>query len=268
MIQISHECPLSLLEKSRDWKFIFLYKTTNLVNNKIYVGVHCTDNLEDGYIGCGIFCQQHATDKWLLHRAVRKYGYESFSREILEFFEKVELAFQREREIVNSLWVNSSSNYNVAEGGIGGNTLLGLSDKQREEIRKKRSQSLVKKWSNYSEEKKREIIEKITAKNKGRKGNRLGCTNSTLHRSRISASRKGNSKQGTTQTKEHIEKRKESMRKFDIKTPNGIFHYLDEVTISHGLCSDSIIKRLNSDKYPDWERIPIIKISKNDKDSL
>ena len=33
-----------------------VYCTTNLVNNKIYIGVHQTENPEkfDGYIGCGV----------------------------------------------------------------------------------------------------------------------------------------------------------------------------------------------------------------------
>lgn len=32
-----------------------VYKTTNLINNKIYVGVHRTNpDINDGYIGCGV----------------------------------------------------------------------------------------------------------------------------------------------------------------------------------------------------------------------
>ena len=36
-----------------------VYETTNLVNNKIYIGVHKTEdsNVFDGYIGCGVLMQ-------------------------------------------------------------------------------------------------------------------------------------------------------------------------------------------------------------------
>jgi len=51
-----------------------IYKTTNLVNGKIYVGQHYT-SANDGYLGSGK----------ILDKAVKKYGKQNFEREIIDF---------------------------------------------------------------------------------------------------------------------------------------------------------------------------------------
>lgn len=90
--------------------FYFLYKTTNLINGKIYFGVHTTDNIDDGYLGSGT----------QLGRAIIKYGKENFQREIIEFFNSIEEAYECEAQTVTKDFVKEITNYNIKPGGIGG----------------------------------------------------------------------------------------------------------------------------------------------------
>ena len=50
--------------------FYTVYKITNLINNKIYVGVHITKNLNDSYMGSGVN----------IKRAIKKYGNKDSSK--------------------------------------------------------------------------------------------------------------------------------------------------------------------------------------------
>lgn len=92
----------------------FIYKTTNLINGKIYIGAHSTDNINDSYLGSG----------FLLHRAIKKYGRENFQREIIHFCENSEELYQLEGKIVNEEFIARDDVYNVTLGG-GGNPMLG-----------------------------------------------------------------------------------------------------------------------------------------------
>ena len=86
-----------------------IYKTTNIVNNKIYLGKHEAKNLDDNYLGSG-----HA-----LHRAIKKYGKENFKRETLFIFDNPVDMFAKEKELVNEEFVAKTDNYNIALGGLG-----------------------------------------------------------------------------------------------------------------------------------------------------
>lgn len=97
-----------------------VYKTTNKLNNKYYIGVHSTEDLNDGYLGCAIWRGRKLRENLEhlpLYRAVKKYGFENFKREILYFCNTSEEAFLLEQKLIDSSDPNC---YNLKSGGIGG----------------------------------------------------------------------------------------------------------------------------------------------------
>jgi hypothetical protein len=124
--------------------YIYVYQTICESNGKSYIGVHKTDNINDGYIGCGIFRQSDAKKNLLFHNAVRKYGYASFRRYILSFYETYNDAKNEERFLVNKEWVKLKSNYNTAIGGRG-NT-IGWMDESKKSNWKESIRNGVNKW--------------------------------------------------------------------------------------------------------------------------
>ncbi len=118
-----------------------MYQITNLVNGKIYIGVHKTEDLNDSYMGSGKY----------LKLAQRKYGLANFKKEILEQFSSLDEMFLREAELVNPQFINRKDTYNIIEGGrntSGPGRLGGLKAKelqvgyQNPEIRKRGTEKI------------------------------------------------------------------------------------------------------------------------------
>ena len=86
-----------------------IYKITNQLNGKIYIGAHKTPNTDDGYMGSGKY----------LRRAQEKHGIENFTKEILASFETLEEMYAKEAEIVNEDFLVEENTYNIRIGGKG-----------------------------------------------------------------------------------------------------------------------------------------------------
>ena len=86
---------------------VTVYKVTNLINGKYYIGKHIEGERE--YLGSGI----------LIQKAVKKYGAENFKREILESFDNEEDAYLAEARYVTEEVMNDPQCYNLRTGGDG-----------------------------------------------------------------------------------------------------------------------------------------------------
>jgi len=87
-----------------------VYKTTNTINNKIYIGVHATTNPNDDYMGSGVE----------LKEAIRNQGVDNFTKTILFEYSNKEDMFLKERELVTKYFIKQDTNYNLSLGGNGG----------------------------------------------------------------------------------------------------------------------------------------------------
>lgn len=92
-----------------------IYQITNNINGKIYLGKHQTKNPYDGYYGSGKAIKE----------AIKKYGKENFSKEVLFVFDTETEMNAKEKELITEDFVNRKDTYNLGVGGEGGPHFLG-----------------------------------------------------------------------------------------------------------------------------------------------
>ena len=109
---------------------MFIYKTTNTINNKIYIGYHTKD--KSNYLGSGS----------ALEKAIKKYGRENFTREIIDTAETYEELCKKEIYWIAFYRKLKCSMYNIADGGKGGGYLHNHPNKK--EICKKIGKNSIK----------------------------------------------------------------------------------------------------------------------------
>lgn len=163
----------------------YIYRTTNLINGKTYIGQHKSKNImNDKYVGSGC----------LIKKAIKVYGEENFKNEILEV---VESRFQA--NVMEKVWIKKErdigkAEYNIADGGrsydFKQDTLIKMSKAHK-------GQPSPHKGKSHSEETKRKISE-------AKKGKDI----SEETRRKISESLKGNQR---NKGKHHSEEAKRKM---------------------------------------------------------
>ena len=104
----------------------YIYKTTNLINGRVYIGQHKYNGWDKSYIGSGK----------ILEVALKKYGRKNFKCELIENCETKEDLDKKEIYWI-AFYRNKNDCYNITEGG------QGRSATHSKETRKKLSKSLT-----------------------------------------------------------------------------------------------------------------------------
>jgi hypothetical protein len=97
------------MQRADKRKFHYIYKITR-DDGRYYIGMHSTDDLEDGYFGSGK----------KITRSIKKYGLERHVKTILEFLPTRESLRDREEQLVTEEVASDPLCMNIALGGGGG----------------------------------------------------------------------------------------------------------------------------------------------------
>jgi group I intron endonuclease len=141
-----------------------IYKTTNLVTGKIYVGKAKIN--DPSYLGSGV----------ILNQSIKKHGKQNFVKELLEECDD-SIVDSREKHWISILKsTDRNIGYNITDGGSGGDTTS--NNPEKENIAKKRSIG-VKNWHDtLTEDEKRIRGANISVSKTGKSNGREGHTQS------------------------------------------------------------------------------------------
>ena len=143
----------------------YIYKTTNLINGKIYIGKHLATKFSLSYKGSGA----------ILKQAFKKYGKENFSCDLL-----AEATTEEELNNLEAYWIetldsrNPEIGYNIVEGGLGTSGYTHSEEAKQKMSEAKKGKSLTPEWKAKIAEagtkrtNSEETRKKISESNKGR----------------------------------------------------------------------------------------------------
>lgn len=125
-------------------KIFYIYKHTNKINNKVYIGQTCQDPEKRWRKGEGY------KDSPLFYKAIQKYGWDNFTHEIIE--QGNDELWADSREIYWIAYYDSYNNdakgYNLTPGGSNYMKELWQNPEYREHMSKSFSEARKKSWTN------------------------------------------------------------------------------------------------------------------------
>lgn len=114
------------MKRARQKKFHFLYKTTCLTTGGWYIGMHSTDDINDGYLGSG---------RWILN-SIKKHGEKNHHRDIIEFCDSREILCEREEQTVTLELIEDHFCMNLIKGGSSNHFPVGQDTRDRMRLAK------------------------------------------------------------------------------------------------------------------------------------
>ena len=141
-----------------------VYQITNQINGKIYIGAHQTENIDDGYMS--------SSDP--IKSAIKKYGIQNFTKEILFQFNSEKEMYDKQGELVTEEFVSRSDTYNIKTGGLGGWSHWNGTNNHKESCQKggnarknnmpvgkhfQKNSAETKKWSEAANQKRQQMLE-------------------------------------------------------------------------------------------------------------
>jgi len=121
----------------KEYKFYYVYQITNLVNGKIYVGVHAASSLKNSYLGSGTYLRQ----------SIKKHGKDQFKKVILHICQTYDEALAIERHIVDKEFILRRDTYNSEIGGHGGKYWTDKLRKKMSETKKALYENGLEPWN-------------------------------------------------------------------------------------------------------------------------
>ena len=144
----------------------YIYRITNKINGKTYIGQHKYKKLNDSYMGSGI----------LIKKAIKKHGIENFEKEILySRIQYKETADDMEKFAIAKERAIGKAEYNISDGGQGGGALCkgktpwNKGKKMSEEFCKKNSEAHKGNKSHLGKHHSEETKMKLSEINRGKR---------------------------------------------------------------------------------------------------
>ncbi len=223
-----------------------VYKTICIHTNEFYIGIHSTSNINDGYLGSGD----------VIKRKIKKYGKQSFIREILFIFNTRSEALLKESEIVTEELISDALCMNITIGGKGNSCPKSYNSP---ESNLKRSITLTgqkrpdRQGVKLSEEHRYKISKKLQGRIPHNKGVRTPEHIKQKMRGRIPHNK---GEEHTLETKQKISNSIYHDSKKRMVSVDGIsYASISEVMHKFNMHRSTVIARLNSVNFPNWEYI-------------